>query len=589
MKTLLLHNCWLIALALIVTTKSATTSSATELPIAVTPSRGIYREPVTVTITTTDDVSSGSTIYYSTDGTIPTPATGIRYGSPLQVADTTVLRVVAYAADGTKSQCVTTTYLFPEAMLRQEGDDQPRHWGEREGRPVPADYSIDANIVQFSTNRDRLLKSLTELAVVSLVLDPYDLLDSEHGIYANPTERGVTWERPASMEILLPASSDQNGANADKSSEQTKLRNVQADCGLRIQGGWNRRPEESPKHSLRLLFKRRYGPSELNFPLFPADVLPPDASASQQTTTSFDTLILRGGNNNSWLHRGGNERLRADYIRDQWMRDTYASMGHVSARGRYVHVLLNGLYWGVYNLCERPSAPFLATHFGGDKDDYDARNGDKMVDGDDRAWQELMSLVNQGIHSDGEYVAICSRLDIVSFADFMLLNLYGANADYDGASNWYAGRNHKENGPYRFFVWDGERTNEDATNNTIEYDCDQCPARIFQRLRQWPPFRQLFRQRVQLHCTGGGVLTPQAAAERFAFRARQIENAVVAESARWGDYRLIVHQHETGPYLRYSADAHWRVEIDRLMREYFPRRTGILVEQLKKVDLADGL
>ena len=42
----------------------------------------------------------------------------------------------------------------------------------------------------------------------------------------------------------------------------------QIDCGLRIQGGWNRRPEESPKHSFRLAFRKKYGAGNLDYPLF---------------------------------------------------------------------------------------------------------------------------------------------------------------------------------------------------------------------------------------------------------------------------------------------------------------------------------
>ena len=69
----------------------------------------------------------------------------------------------------------------------------------------------------------------------------------------------------------------------------------------------------------------------------------------------FDALVLRAGNNNSWLDSNGEGRRRADYIRDEWMRQSMLAMGYPSARGIFVHLYLNGLYWGLYNLCERPS------------------------------------------------------------------------------------------------------------------------------------------------------------------------------------------------------------------------------------------
>jgi len=44
--------------------------------------------------------------------------------------------------------------------------------------------------------------------------------------------------------------------------------------------------------------------------------------------------------------------------------------------------------------------------------------------------------------------------------DFLIANFYGANADWDRASNWYAARRRNPPGKYQFFIWDGERTLE---------------------------------------------------------------------------------------------------------------------------------
>src|SRR5207302_6798217 len=138
------------------------------------------------------------------------------------------------------------------------------------------------------------------------------------------------------------------------------------------QGGWNRRPEESPKHSFRVIFKKKYGLGKLRFPLF-----------GESGVHEFDTLVLRAGCNNTWLHWSAEERRRGDFIRDQWMRDTLLAMGHSSARGFFAHLYLNGLYWGLYNPSERPSAPFIAAHLGGAPADYDVRNGDNILEGDE--------------------------------------------------------------------------------------------------------------------------------------------------------------------------------------------------------------
>jgi hypothetical protein len=449
--------------------------------------------------------------------------------------------------------------VAPSDVLRQTGTGLPSTWGTNGNLAVPADYEMDPEIVNDPIYRERIVPALKSIPSLYISMAAEDLFGADHGIYAHPKETGSGSERLASLRLIY--SDGKPGF----------------DCkgGIRIQGGWNRRPEESPKHSFRLTFRKKYG-GTLKFPLF-----------GEAAPTQFETLILRGGNNNSWLHWSGEERHRADFIRDQWMRDTYLAMGHPSARGLFVHLYLNGLYWGLYNLCERPDANFAAAHFGGSPKEYDSRNADKILEGDDVAWKKLFALANAGLADPARYSQVSQLLDLPAFCDFMLVNLYGANADWDRSSNWYAGRRRNNDGRFYCFAWDGERTLEKLEDNTIAFDDDQSPVRLFQKLRANPEFRKLFARRANLHCLGDGVLSPAAAAKRFRSLADDIDLAVIAESARWGDYRRDVHPYKTGPYELYTRDKHWRPEIDRLLSEYFPRRTAIFLQQLKAAGLYD--
>jgi hypothetical protein len=76
--------------------------------------------------------------------------------------------------------------------------------------------------------------------------------------------------------------------------------------------------------------------------------------------------------------------------------------------------------------------------------------------------------------------------------------------------------------------------------------------------------------------TGSGALTPEAASARYAARAEEIRNAIVGESARWGDAERAV------PYTR---DVEWETEYERLQSDYFPRRTQALIDQLTAAGL----
>lgn len=517
--------------------------------------RGFYTEPAELSLRTQTE---GAVIWFTTNGVAPSPNTGVRYVSPVRLTRTTVVRATAFK-DGLKPTDVDThTFLFPGDVVRQTGRGFPTSWGMREGKTVPADYEMDPKSSATDADRTALEAALRALPTLSLVLDPADLFDPQRGIYANPQQSGDDWERAASAEFLPPAG--ENGFHVG--------------CGVRIQGGWNRRPEESPKHSLRLVFRKKYGAGRLKHPLF------------GEGPAEFETLILRGGNNHSWLHWSAAERRSADYARDQWMRESFAAMGQPSARGRFVHLYLNGLYWGVYNLAERPDEHFAAARLGGDGKDYDARNSDKVLSGDENAWKQLFALANGGLADPAKYAATAELLDVSAFCDYMLLNLYGANGDWDRASNWYAARRRAPAGKYVFFVWDGERTLEDVTDNRLTDDDDLSPTRLFQKLRVNPAFRKEFSERAKLHLTGEGVLSPSAAAERYRRLSQQLEPAILAESARWGDYRRDVHPYKEGPYERYTRDEHWRPEVKRLLEEYFPKRTDAFWKQLLAAGLA---
>lgn len=64
-----------------------------------------------------------------------------------------------------------------------------------------------------------------------------------------------------------------------------------------------------------------------------------------------------------------------------------------------------------------------------------------------------------------------------------------------------------------------------------------------------------------------------------------VQDAIVCESARWGDYRRDVHQHQSGPYPLFTWNEYWIAEQDRLTETWFPERPEIVLNQLRD----DGL
>ncbi|KKL52783.1 hypothetical protein LCGC14_2282020, partial [marine sediment metagenome] len=108
------------------------------------------------------------------------------------------------------------------------------------------------------------------------------------------------------------------------------------------------------------------------------------------------------------------------YIRGRWISDKQLQMGQPAPHGRFVHLYLNGTYWGQHHLMERPNASFMASYFGGEKEDYEALNAGTPINGDGAAWNAMVASLN-------DYETLQQYLDVVNYADFMLAQFYAGN------------------------------------------------------------------------------------------------------------------------------------------------------------------
>src|SRR5438045_2832260 len=201
---------------------------------------GFYERPFELSL----GVSSGNAkIYYTTNGLVPKSAPARLYEAPLKISSTAVLRAALFEGESMVGSVETRTFIFPRDVLKQTGIGFPQTWGTNHGKAVTADYEMDPEIVNRPEYAGMLDQALKSIPTLSISMEPGDLFDPAHGIYANAQQSGAESERRAAVELLYPNDSPGFAVN----------------CGIRIQGGWNRRSEESPKHSFRLLFKKKYG------------------------------------------------------------------------------------------------------------------------------------------------------------------------------------------------------------------------------------------------------------------------------------------------------------------------------------------
>lgn len=530
--------------------------------------RGMYEQPVTLTL---ESSTPGAQIWFTRDGTRPGPGQGQLYDEPLTIGTSTALRAVAVRNDWIDSEPVTHTYLFPAEVPAQPAlpDGFPDRWQAN----YVADYAMDPALAADAVYGPRLLPSLRSFPSLFLTLPHDDLWGGSAGIYRNSTSRGEAWERAVSAELLLP----------DGGRGHTGFA---INAGLRIQGDASRDNNRTPKHSLRLLFQGEYGPSKLAYDWFGGGV------------AEFDNIVLRAGFTDSWCTRyspGGNlgERYRPEdsvYLRDTWIKDTFAAMGHPAGRGTFVHLYLNGLYWGLYNPTERLDASHFAETFGGREMDWDIiRDFGEGMDGDKQDWDALIATVNAGIDSEADYQAVRAWVDVPNLIDYMLLHFFGEAEDWPH-HNWYAARHKgaelvREN-RWFFLPWDQEIVaDREHARNRLDVSNDGTPARIYARLRNWPEFRREFGDRVQHHLRPGGALSVAANVDRLRQRAAFVAPAMVAESVRWGDARRGDTVGSQGTGVTLTPDDNWQPEIDALCTNWFPAQPEVLLARLRPAGL----
>lgn len=558
---------------------------------------GICATAFNLTITDTLGLVKGdATIRYTLDGSVP-GADSPTYTGPLRINSNTILRAAVVYADTLASDVTTQTYLFLNDMLKQPAHPEgyPTTWGrytDISGTAI-ADYGMDEEMTGNATLASKIKVGFKSLPILSIVTDRDNLFSHENdpdrgGIYifTGPPvgdNTGHGWTRPASVELFGGEQLGPDGLGNGREHDMS------ATCGLRLHGGHGRLAEKNPKHSFRLVFKKEYGRKTLQYPIY-----------GEGEPDKFDQLVLRCHFGNSWQHWMESNRQKAQYTRDVWARRMQRQMGWTSVNALYVHVFLNGMYWGLYNIAERVDAQFGHDHLGGKKDSIDVIKIEEdggshleAAEGDMEAWNLMVQTARkaaddasyyrlQGKTPDGEDdPAQEALLDIDAFIDYMLINQYGGNTDWDH-HNWYALRRRgAESEGFRFLCWDSELILDNPRENVLSVNNGSAsPTGILKNLLNNDHFAIRYMKRAQEVMADDGWLGPRNAEALWDSLYNHISRALYAEAARWGDYRRDVHPYTTRGSL-YTVDETYMKERNRLHNEYFPVRTAYILDKIK--------
>jgi len=528
---------------------------------------GFYSSSFSVRITSS---TSGAAIRYTTDGSKPTASYGstLSNGGSVTISTTTPLRAVGYKSGMTTSDCETRTYIFLSHVLTQTRPaDYPTHFGYSPhlAAYLPSEYGMVSQVVQ--DNQSTIKEDLQDIPTMSVVMKRDEMFGAS-GVYM--TGDGVSglnsdYERSCSVELIYPGKTKFAG-----------FAGFQIDCGIRPH------THMKGKRFFKFVFRTERGPKKLYYPVFETALHGADTAVSE-----FDRLVLRAGGNDSWQGNGVSCR-DATFTKDQWVRASQLEMKGYGARGTFVHLYINGLYWGLYNLAERPDAWFCKAYWGGTKEQWTALHHKDnrttlkhvLVSGNDSRWKYLHNtlVASQTLAQSAKYNELQQYLDVLEFADYIVLHSVAGSGDWPH-NNWFAGYRYTPTPePARYFAWDLEdswvyttegtpeqpkpRSNEGAWIHPFLYGTWNQIGRLWVEITKNADFKMLFADRIYKHCFNGGALTEENCLGRWNAINAQIDRAIVGESARWGRYHNNFDPKEgvTVPYT--FTRSHWLNKVN---------------------------
>lgn len=243
------------------------------------------------------------------------------------------------------------------------------------------------------------------LPVLSIIADSLDFFGHDRGIYVygnaadgNYNMEGQQWERPVFVEYF----------------DETGARLLSVNCGVEMHGGGGR---HSTQKNLELLFKNVYGPSEVQFNLYPFQVQNPYARL----------YVRAGGHRPDCLPRDDLaakmvERLPMDYMSQ-----------------RQCIVLLNGEYWGIHTIKELFNKNYFSSKYKIPEEQISIvdRSGDitSSNNTDSIRFKDLIDFISTAdmtIASNYDYVK--TQIDLDNYLSYMCSQIFIGNGDWPNSN-----------------------------------------------------------------------------------------------------------------------------------------------------------
>lgn len=442
----------------------------TQLPaFSVTP--GIYDNAVTVAIT----AGEGETIRYTTDCTTPNASSEV-YSGELSISKNSVIRAAAFRDGYLSGDVATATYLF-------------RSDGVNHALPV----------VTLVTDPDNLWNSKTGIYATGDQFDPdaasyADTLKSAtyyQAKFATEEQVDTIWEKPAAFSLF-----DDNG-------KQVFTQNV----GIRIAGSFGRGRAQK---GFNVIARKEYGKGSMEYPFF-----------ENRPYTEYKAVVLRAGAQDQ------NRSKIRDELASGLLEGTDINILYQAYRPTVLY--LNGEYWGVYFMKEKRNRFFVAQHENTENNvDLAIGKGFKQRSyGDNSDWVSLYEYAtSHDLSSADAYNYVAERMDVDSFRDYMIAEIYNGNTDTYNFQYYRL-----KGGKWKFIFYDFCWGFQSPGHETLAFrmgktPSDVCSAKLFAAMLQNKGWRDSFCRRF------GELLNTAFAPERVSALIEELYGYVEPEIKR---------------------------------------------------------
>ncbi len=395
-------------------------------------SGGFYSNDFNITLSHPDEEVQ---IYYTLDGSVPDPNSidgttylyknqyprnpGDPYGEFLSntyqsYLYTDPISIYDRSAEPDKLTQISTTWdsnptYLPASPVKKGMVVKARaiKSGAIASKTVTNTYFVNSNginpytlpLISISLQEDAFFDYYTGIYVAGEIFDQWrgnnTWANAEGGSPANYWLRGDFNENTAHFELF-----EADGSAASLSQE----------IGIRLHGGWSR---AYPLKSLRLYARARYGKSYFNYPFF-----------LDNQHSSFRRLILRNSGND----------FESTFMRDAAIQKIVAHLNFDTQSYQPAIVYLNGEYWGIHNIRERFDKHYLERAYGVDPENIDLLENNASADeGDADHYNSMLNFIQGNpLNNISNFEYISTQMDVRSFLDYQVANIFSANTDWPG-------------------------------------------------------------------------------------------------------------------------------------------------------------